>query len=146
MEKYQNPKTIGDGTYGSVLRAVNSQNGKRLNPPLIIGRWNCGDQAHEEEVQSVGPVHQPEGDLISDEAGTPEHRPAVRGHSGAEHLALCIRVPWPKCVPADERAEEALSWEFYPQHHVSVVVGAGLHAQVEFFPQRSEARKSALLP
>jgi protein kinase len=27
MEKYQNPKTIGDGTYGSVIKAVNSQNG-----------------------------------------------------------------------------------------------------------------------
>lgn len=28
MDKFQNPKTIGDGTYGSVLKAVNSQNGK----------------------------------------------------------------------------------------------------------------------
>ena len=28
MEKYQNAKTIGDGTYGSVLKAVNQQNGK----------------------------------------------------------------------------------------------------------------------
>lgn len=28
MEKYVNAKTIGDGTYGSVLKAVNSQNGK----------------------------------------------------------------------------------------------------------------------
>ena len=27
MDKYANPKTIGDGTYGSVLKAVNTQNG-----------------------------------------------------------------------------------------------------------------------
>jgi len=28
MEKYSGAKTIGDGTYGSVLKAVNSQTGE----------------------------------------------------------------------------------------------------------------------
>ena len=28
MEKFTNAKVIGDGTYGSVLKAVNSQNGQ----------------------------------------------------------------------------------------------------------------------
>ena len=32
MDKYTGAKTIGDGTYGSVLKAINKQNGKqRLN-------------------------------------------------------------------------------------------------------------------
>lgn len=31
MEKYTNAKTIGDGTYGSVLKAVNSETGKPKN-------------------------------------------------------------------------------------------------------------------
>ena len=30
MEKYTGAKTIGDGTYGSVLKAINKQNGKYL--------------------------------------------------------------------------------------------------------------------
>ncbi len=30
MEKYTGAKTIGDGTYGSVLKAINKQNGKLL--------------------------------------------------------------------------------------------------------------------
>ena len=28
MEKFTGAKTIGDGTYGSVLKAINKQNGK----------------------------------------------------------------------------------------------------------------------
>ena len=28
MEKYTGAKTIGDGTYGSVLKAINKQNGE----------------------------------------------------------------------------------------------------------------------
>ena len=28
MEKFSGAKTIGDGTYGSVLKAINKQNGK----------------------------------------------------------------------------------------------------------------------
>lgn len=28
MEKYTGAKTIGDGTYGSVFKAINKQNGK----------------------------------------------------------------------------------------------------------------------
>ena len=29
MDKYTGAKTIGDGTYGSVLKAINKQNGKQ---------------------------------------------------------------------------------------------------------------------
>jgi len=42
MEKYQNAKTIGDGTYGSVLKAVNSQNGKRKAKQYFF-RWDSCD-------------------------------------------------------------------------------------------------------
>ena len=28
MDKYRGAKTIGDGTYGSVLKAINKQNGE----------------------------------------------------------------------------------------------------------------------
>ena len=34
MEKYTGAKTIGDGTYGSVLKAINKQNGK-LSAPIM---------------------------------------------------------------------------------------------------------------
>ena len=30
MDKYTGAKTIGDGTYGSVLKAINKTNGMRL--------------------------------------------------------------------------------------------------------------------
>ena len=51
MDKYANPKTIGDGTYGSVLKAVNTQNGNTLNfTDIELYRWNCCDKKNEEEV------------------------------------------------------------------------------------------------
>ena len=36
MEKYTGAKTIGDGTYGSVLKAINKQNGKYSSEVLIM--------------------------------------------------------------------------------------------------------------
>ena len=36
MEKYTGAKTIGDGTYGSVLKAINKQNGKLI---LALCGW-----------------------------------------------------------------------------------------------------------
>ena len=30
MDKYTGAKTIGDGTYGSVLKAINKSNGMRI--------------------------------------------------------------------------------------------------------------------
>ena len=38
MEKYSGAKTIGDGTYGSVLKAINKQNGKSSLSALML---NC---------------------------------------------------------------------------------------------------------
>ena len=32
MEKFTGAKTIGDGTYGSVLKAINKQNGMKIQP------------------------------------------------------------------------------------------------------------------
>ena len=100
MDKFQNPKTIGDGTYGSVLKAVNSQNGKSL---LMVRRDRC-NQANEEKVSKVGLVHQLEGDPVTYQAVAPEHRPAVRSNPGAQHFALCVRVLGFKRVLTDEGA------------------------------------------
>jgi hypothetical protein len=38
MEKYSGAKTIGDGTYGSVLKAINKQNGKSSIANLITSQ------------------------------------------------------------------------------------------------------------
>lgn len=91
MDKYANPKTIGDGTYGSVLKAVNTQNGKTnsLNPALNYRR-NCGNQTHEEEVQPVESMHFVKGDLIPYQAVSSQHSAVVRGDTGEEHPSLCF--------------------------------------------------------
>jgi len=44
MDKYCNPKTIGDGTYGSVLKAVNSQNGEIVAIKKMKKKYNRWDQ------------------------------------------------------------------------------------------------------
>ena len=37
MDKYTGAKTIGDGTYGSVLKAINKTNGMHsTNPPNLF--------------------------------------------------------------------------------------------------------------
>ena len=39
MEKYHSAKVIGDGTYGSVIRAVNSKTGKqKVKAKAVQGR------------------------------------------------------------------------------------------------------------
>ena len=70
MEKYTGAKTIGDGTYGSVLKAINKQNGECLlvryptNFTALPYRWNRRNQKDEKEVPSMGPMHHLEGDLV----------------------------------------------------------------------------------
>ena len=67
MEKYTGAKTIGDGTYGSVLKAINKQNGKSNKRPdnSHTCRRNRCDKEDEEEVLSLGPMHQLEGNPVT---------------------------------------------------------------------------------
>ena len=41
MEKYTGAKTIGDGTYGSVLKAINKQNGKYGGKTKTYSLYRC---------------------------------------------------------------------------------------------------------
>jgi hypothetical protein len=53
MDKYSGLKTIGDGTYGSVVKAMNMKTGKNESPFLkfiSIYRRNRGDKEDEEKV------------------------------------------------------------------------------------------------
>ena len=69
MDKYTGAKTIGDGTYGSVLKAINKTNGMHLFQRCLTSslRRNRSYQTHEEEILPMGPVYQPEGNLIAHE-------------------------------------------------------------------------------
>ena len=80
MEKYTGAKTIGDGTYGSVLKAINKQNGKFIKTSqtkCTLNRRNCGNQKDEEKVSSMGPVHQSKGDLVAVKTISSEHCASV---------------------------------------------------------------------
>ena len=60
MDKYQSIKTIGDGTYGSVIKAMNRKTGeivaiKKMKKKYY--RWNqCVDQ---QEIQSLMQLSHP---------------------------------------------------------------------------------------
>ena len=41
MDKYTGAKTIGDGTYGSVLKAINKQNGECLLAAFVTNLTYC---------------------------------------------------------------------------------------------------------
>ena len=56
MEKYHSAKVIGDGTYGSVIRAVNSKTGK-LMPESKLNRGDRSNKEDEAEVLQMGLVH-----------------------------------------------------------------------------------------
>ena len=94
----------------------------------------------------MGPVHQLEGNTVTDEAVPSEHRPALRGCSREKRASVRVRVPRPQRVPADARAEEALPRVDDPQHHLSIPTGTVIHAQAELLTSRFEAREPALLP
>ena len=57
MEKYNGIKTIGDGTYGSVVKAMNMKTGKYKHchcDEWFSNRWNCGYKENEEKVLQMG--------------------------------------------------------------------------------------------
>ena len=80
MDKYTGAKTIGDGTYGSVLKAINKTNGMHLFQRCLTSslRRNRSYQTHEEEILPMGPVYQPEGNLIAHETESSEHCLTIR--------------------------------------------------------------------
>ena len=80
MDKYTGAKTIGDGTYGSVLKAINKTNGMHPFKRCLTSsrRRNRSYQTHEEEILPMGPVYQPEGNLIAHEAESSEHCLTIR--------------------------------------------------------------------
>ena len=70
MEKYSGLKTIGDGTYGSVVKAMNMKTGKRCTSSYGY-RGNCGYQKNEKEVLQMGCLHKPERNTFSHETSPP---------------------------------------------------------------------------
>ena len=91
MEKYSGLKTIGDGTYGSVVKAMNMKTGKHF-PSLTQLRWDCGNQEDEEEVSEVGLMCSTQRDPIPDQALASKYCSALRSHIGEEHSSLCVWV------------------------------------------------------
>ena len=64
MEKYTGAKTIGDGTYGSVLKAINKQNGKGQSPLHLAVEQGNADLVEillRDANASVGFVNKNEG-------------------------------------------------------------------------------------
>lgn len=66
MNRYKVTKQLGDGTYGSVLKATNRQTGEVVSPTLIIDMRQYvivyplvsdGHQKDEEEILQLGGVH-----------------------------------------------------------------------------------------
>lgn len=109
-------------------------------------RWNRCHQANEEEVLSMGPVHQPEGNLVADETESPKYCSAIWGQLGEECVALRFRIPWLERVLAYAWEEETVSGVDDQEYNVLGTLGSGLHAQAELSPQRPETWKLALLP
>ena len=132
MEKYQNAKTIGDGTYGSVLKAVNSQNGKRKAKQYFF-RWDCCDKANEEEIHKVGLMHKLEGDLVPDETKPSKYSLTVRSNTRSQHSPLCFWIFRYECVSADERTKKIVSRADNKKHNVLSFARTVLYAQIELF-------------
>lgn len=87
MDKYNGMKTIGDGTYGSVVKAMNMKTGTSIHP-LFFSRRNCSDKEDEEEVLQMGRVCESKGNPVADEALASQHCATVRSDSGKEHPPL----------------------------------------------------------
>lgn len=67
MEKYNSIKTIGDGTYGSVVKALNMKSGNNTKD-LIRYRWDCCSKENEEKVFQMGELRVFKRDSVADEA------------------------------------------------------------------------------
>ena len=101
MEKYSGLKTIGDGTYGSVVKAMNMKTGKKTWSYMYRG--NCGYQKNEKEVLQVGLLYQPERNTFFDEASSSQYSSTLRSYIGEECAALCFWIPRPECLSVNER-------------------------------------------
>ena len=69
MEKYSGLKTIGDGTYGSVVKAMNMKTGKKTGSYMY--RRNCSYQKNEKEVLQMGCMHKSQRNPLSHETSSP---------------------------------------------------------------------------
>ena len=54
MEKYNILKTIGDGTYGSVVKAMNMKTGNYFPFLTHFTRRDSGHQKNEKEIRQMG--------------------------------------------------------------------------------------------
>lgn len=143
MEKYNGLKTIGDGTYGSVVKAMNMKTGKLWICLLICDiifsilwssdllsflRGNRCDQENEEKVCQVGLMYKLAWDTIFDEAASSQYCSIVWGHIRKKCFAFRIRVPWYECLSAYERKEETFFRTSNKKYNVSNDAGLSVYA------------------
>ena len=91
-------------------------------------------------------MHQPEGDSVFAQAFSSKYRPIIRGMPWKEHFTLCLWIPGLECLSINARTKETIPRIDDSKHHVSVTARTCVHAQIELFASRSEARKLAMLP
>ena len=132
MEKYSGLKTIGDGTYGSVVKAMNMKTGI-WNFVVMQYRWNRCHKENEEEVLQMGCMCQFAWDLILDEVAPPEHSTALWSDSRKECASLCLWVSRHECLSVDEGKKTIVLWTLDQKYHVSDIIGSGIDAQEQLF-------------
>lgn len=55
MEKYTKLETIGDGTYGSVIKGINTSNSTFfLISEFVYLRWICSNKKDEKKIHKMG--------------------------------------------------------------------------------------------
>ncbi len=74
MEKFSGLKTIGDGTYGSVVKAMNNKTGIKFNFDNHFYRRNCCNKENEEEILQMGCLHFFKGDSFFNEVSSSQYR------------------------------------------------------------------------
>ena len=79
MDKYSTIKVIGDGTYGSVIKAINKKTGE-----IVAIKKN------EKKVFSLEFVLRLAGSTVFDEVISSEYRQTIRNYFGKRNIALCI--------------------------------------------------------
>lgn len=167
MNRYKVLKTIGDGTYGSVLKGISSKGevserrrrargGRMLQkalyacadrlplppPPCPSSPGGC-HQEDEEKVHELAGVHPAARGGLAAPAQPPQHRQAEGGDPRERRVVLRLRVPRPEHLSAHEGSQEVPARGQGAQHAVPDPAGAGMHAQARILPSRHEAREPA---
>ena len=136
MNRYKVIKQLGDGTYGSVWKAVNRQTSEEASSRAGIAsrsfsavempwpasrishgsrsasRHRCAsagrDQENEAQVLLVAGVHGPAGGQVAPKAQPPFHRQAKGGHPRERRAVLRVRVPRLQLISANEEPGPAV--------------------------------------